>query len=94
MAAIQALEALNRPCRVELHTDSQYVHKGIPNGSRLEAQRLADRRQEAGEERSVEAPRRRAAAHKVRWHWIKGHAGHVTTNAPMNSGAAPWQWRG
>ena len=29
MAAIQALEALTKPCRVELHTDSQYVQKGI-----------------------------------------------------------------
>src|SRR4029450_7028672 len=29
MAAIQALEALKRPCRVELHTDSQYLRTGI-----------------------------------------------------------------
>jgi ribonuclease HI len=29
MAAIQALEALKKPCKVELHTDSQYVQKGI-----------------------------------------------------------------
>ena len=62
MAAIAALEALKRPCAVDLHTDSQYVrrrhHEVDP---RLEAQRLAHRRQEAGEERrSVAAARRRA----------------------------------
>ena len=52
MAAIEALEALKRPCRVELHTDSQYVRNGITQWyRRLEGARLAHRRQEAGEER-------------------------------------------
>ena len=79
MAAISALEALKKPCRVDLYTDSQYVrqrhHRLDP---RLEEERLAHRRQEAGEERrSLAAARCRAAAqHEVRWHWVKGHAGH------------------
>ena len=64
MAAIRALEALKRPCKVELHTDSQYVMKGISGvDPRLEAARLDDRRQEAGEERRpLAAPRRSAPA--------------------------------
>ena len=64
MAAIAALEALKKPCRVDLHTDSQYVHNGIIDvDHQLEAQRLAHRRQEAGEEcRSLAAPRRGAQA--------------------------------
>ena len=44
MAAIQALETLNRPCKVEVHTDSQYVQKGIHewihSWKRLDAARL------------------------------------------------------
>jgi ribonuclease HI len=46
-------------------------------GSQLEAQRLEDRRQEAGEECRSVAARCGAQAHDVRWHWIKGHAGHA-----------------
>ncbi len=59
MAAISALEALKRPSRVELHTDSVYVKNGITAlDPRLEEERLAHRRQEAGEERrAVAAPR-------------------------------------
>ena len=62
MAAISALEALKRPCRVDMHTDSQYLRNGIMSLDRqLETQRLADSGQEAGQEcRSVAAARRRA----------------------------------
>ena len=78
MAAIAALEALKRPCTVELHTDSQYrAQRHLAVDPRLEAQRLEDRRQEAGEERRpLAAARRGAAHHEVDWHWVKGHAGH------------------
>ena len=56
MAAISALEALKRPCAVDLHTDSEYLKNGITVDPRLEEKRLAHGRQEAGEERrSVEA---------------------------------------
>ena len=59
MAAISALEALKRPSHVELHTDSVYVKNGItPVDPRLEEERLADRRQEAGEERRAVAAAR------------------------------------
>ncbi len=80
MAAITALEALKRPCRVELYTDSQLSagrhHRVDP---RLEAQRLAHGRQEAGEEcRAVAAAREGAqAGTRCDWHWVKGHAGHA-----------------
>ena len=53
---IRALESLTRECDVELYTDSQYVKQGIETlDPRLEAQRLEDRRQEAGEERRAVA---------------------------------------
>jgi ribonuclease HI len=79
LAAIMALEALKEPCDVELSTDSQYVQKGIgewlPNwirrgwktaaGEPVKNQDLWQRLQAA------------AAPHRVRWKWVKGHAGHV-----------------
>ena len=65
-AAIRALEALTRPCRVELHTDSQYLRQGITEWlAGWKGPRLEDRRQEAGEERGPVArtrPRSPAAS--------------------------------
>ena len=78
MAAIMALEALKRPCRVSLSTDSRYVMDGLTkwlagwqrNGWRTAAKRPvknADLWQ-----RLVAA----AAPHRIDWTWVKGHAGH------------------
>ena len=78
MAAIRALEALTRPCRVELHTDSTYVRDGITkwiHGWRRNGWKTADRKPVKNAElwqELVEA----AAPHQVEWHWVKGHAGH------------------
>ena len=78
MAAISALEALKKPCTVDLYTDSQYVRQGITgwiHGWKKNGWRTVG--QEAGQERrSLAAARCRAAPHQVRWHWVKGHAGH------------------
>lgn len=77
MAAIRALEALTAACAVVLHTDSQYVRKGITEwmpswlrrnwrtaaGAPVKNQDLWQRLQAA------------AAAHQVDWRWVKGHAG-------------------
>ena len=65
MAAISVLEALKKPARVDIHTDSEYVQKGHQRlDQRLEAQRLAHQRQAAGQERRsmAEARRRPGAA--------------------------------
>jgi len=77
-AAIKALEALKRPCRVVLSTDSRYVMDGLTkwlpgwlrNGWKTAAKqpvKNADLWQEL-----VAA----AAPHRIRWEWVKGHAGH------------------
>ena len=59
------------------HRQQVRARRHLEVDSRLEAQRLEDRRQEAGEEhRPVAAARRGAQRHEVRWHWVKGHAGH------------------
>jgi len=78
MAAIKGLEALKRPCRVVLSTDSRYVMDGLTkwlagwqrNGWKTAARqpvKNADLWQEL-----VAA----AAPHRIRWEWVKGHAGH------------------
>ena len=78
MAAIQALEALTKPCRVELHTDSQYVQKGIHewiHNWKRRAWRTADGKPVKNDDlwRRLDEARSR---HDVKWHWVKGHAGH------------------
>ncbi len=78
-AAIRALEALIEPCEVDLHTDSRYLIDGITkwvagwkrNGW-LNASRKPVRNAELWHE-LIEV----AARHRIRWHWVKGHAGHV-----------------
>jgi ribonuclease HI len=78
MGAIQALEALTRPCKVELHTDSQYVKNGITQwiaGWKARGWRTADKSPVKNEDlwKRLDAAR---ARHDVDWRWVKGHAGH------------------
>jgi ribonuclease HI len=78
-AVIRALEALKRPSRVRVYTDSQYVQKGISewvHSWKRRAWRTADKKPV----KNVDLWKRLdelAALHHVEWHWVKGHAGHV-----------------
>jgi ribonuclease HI len=78
MAAISALEALKRACRVDLHTDSQYLRDGITKyiaNWKRNGWRTADRKPV----KNIDLWQRLDAAlgdHQIRWHWVKGHAGH------------------
>ena len=78
MGAIQALEALNKPCQVELHTDSQYVRTGITEwlaGWKARGWRTAAKAPVKNDDlwRRLDAARLR---HTVDWRWVKGHNGH------------------
>ncbi len=78
MAAIEALNALNKPCQVELHTDSQYVKNGISEwikGWKARGWKTADKKPVKNDDlwRRLDEARLR---HQVDWRWIKGHAGH------------------
>jgi len=78
MGAIQALEALNKPCQVELHTDSQYVRTGITEwlaGWKARGWRTAAKAPVKNEDlwKRLDAARLR---HTVDWRWVKGHSGH------------------
>ncbi|QGZ36282.1 ribonuclease HI [Stappia indica] len=77
-AAIEALNALKRSCKVELHTDSTYVRDGITKwlyNWKRNAWRTADKKPVKNAElwQALDAARGR---HDVTWHWVKGHAGH------------------
>jgi ribonuclease HI len=78
MAAIAALEALKRPCRIDLHTDSQYLRSGITawiTKWKQNGWRTADKKPV----KNADLWRRLDAAlsnHEIRWHWVRGHAGH------------------
>ena len=77
MAAIMALEVLKEPCRIVLHTDSQYVRQGITewmpgwvrkqwktaSGAPVKNRELWERLHAA------------IAQHEIDWRWVKGHAG-------------------
>lgn len=78
MAAIMALEALKRPSKVDLHTDSQYVRNGITawiHGWKRNGWKTADKKPVKNAElwQRLDAAARR---HELAWHWVKGHAGH------------------
>ena len=77
-AAIRALQAMKRPVRARLHTDSVYlrdgitkwIHKWKSNGWKTAARKPV---------KNVDLWRELEAAlepHEVEWHWVKGHAGH------------------
>ena len=78
MAAIEALSALKKPCRVALTTDSEYVRQGITTW-------LSNWKQK-GWKTSAKKPvknidlwqqlDKQVARHEVQWHWVKGHSGH------------------
>lgn len=78
MAAIRALEALTRPCKVSLTTDSQYVRQGITawiSGWKRKGWKTAAGKPVKNKElwqRLDEA----VGKHDVAWHWVKGHSGH------------------
>jgi ribonuclease HI len=79
MAVIQALSALKRPCNVIVHTDSQYVLKGITEwlaGWKAKGWKTAAR----APVKNVDLWQALDAAtqqHQIEWRWVKGHSGHA-----------------
>ena len=79
MAAIMALESLNRECEVRLTTDSEYVKNGITQWLpkwKARGWRTASKTpvKNADLWQRLETA---AAQHKVQWHWVRGHSGHA-----------------
>lgn len=97
-AATEALMALKRSCSAELHTDSEYLRKGITewigkwkaNGWRTASR---DAVKNADLWQALDEARQR---HKVSWHWVKGHAGEVENERAdelAREGMAPFKKR-
>ena len=79
MAVIEGLRVLKREMRVRVHTDSQYVQKGITewiSGWKRRGWKTADKKPVKNVD-LWQMLEREAARHQVEWFWVKGHAGHV-----------------
>jgi ribonuclease HI len=96
MAAIAALEALDRAAAITVVTDSAYLRDGITrwiHGWKQNGWVTGERKPVKNEDlwRRLDAA---AARHRVRWDWIKGHAGHVENeraDALARAGMAPFK---
>ena len=78
-AVIRALEALNRKCRIRLHTDSKYVQQGITewiHAWKKRGWKTADKKPVKNEDlwRQLDEL---AREQDIEWLWVKGHAGHA-----------------
>ncbi len=79
-AAIQALNALKEHCEVEFYTDSEYLKNGVSgwlvnwkrNGWRTKSKKPVKN------EDLWRALDSSVSKHKIEWHWLKGHSGHVS----------------
>ncbi|VVE42016.1 Ribonuclease HI [Pandoraea pneumonica] len=83
LAVIRALEALNKPCHIVLHTDSQYVQKGISewiHGWKARGWKTAAKEpvKNADLWQLLDAVSQK---HDIEWRWVKGHAGHPGNEA-------------
>lgn len=77
-AVIRALEALKRPVAARLHTDSQYVQKGISqwiHNWKRNGWRTADKKPVKNADLWQQLDKL-VAQHQIDWIWVKGHAGH------------------
>ena len=78
-AAIEALAILKEPCQIEFHTDSEYLRNGITKwikGWKVRGWRTVEKQPVKNEDlwRQLDAA---VAPHQIKWHWLKGHAGHA-----------------
>ncbi len=77
-AALEALRALKTPCKVSLHTDSNYLLKGMTEwlpGWKARGWRTADKKPVLNVD-LWQALEEEARRHHIDWHWVKGHNGH------------------
>ena len=96
MAAIAALEALKRPSEVDLTTDSVYLRDGITKwiqNWKKRGWKTADNKPVKNQDlwQRLEAA---GAPHQVRWHWVKGHTGHLDNERAdelARNGMAPYK---
>lgn len=82
-AVIEALKNLKREAKIRIHTDSQYVHKGISEwitGWKRKGWKTADGKPVKNQDLWMELDAL-STSHEVQWKWVKGHAGHPGNEA-------------
>ena len=95
-AAIEALNALKQPCKVGLHTDSNYLRDGITKwikNWKRNGWRTASKKPVKNTD-LWQALEGACDRHDVNWHWVKGHAGHPENELAdelAREGMAPYQ---
>ena len=95
-AAIEALNALKRACEIDLYTDSQYVKGGVTgwmHNWKRNGWKTAAKKPVKNEDlwRNLDEALQR---HDIKWHWVKGHAGHEGNERAdqlANKGMAPFK---
>jgi ribonuclease HI len=78
LAAIKSLASLREPCKIDIHTDSQYVQKGITTWMHAWKKRdwkKADNKPVKNADLWAELDQE-THRHHITWHWVKGHSGH------------------
>lgn len=78
LAAIKSLASLHEPCKIDIHTDSQYVQKGITTWMHAWKKRdwkKADNKPVKNADLWALLDRE-THRHDITWHWVKGHSGH------------------
>ena len=78
LAVIRALEALKRPCKIRLHTDSTYVQKGISEWIHLwkkQNWRTSNKKEVKNNDLWKQLDQL-AQPHQIEWLWVRGHSGH------------------
>lgn len=78
-AVIEALSVLQRPCDVVIHTDSQYVQKGISewiHGWKKRGWKTASREPVKNVD-LWQALDNAQQLHRIQWRWVRGHSGHI-----------------
>lgn len=79
-ATIEALEALNRPCEIDLHTDSQYVRDGITrwiHNWKRNGWKTADKSPVKNADLWERLDAALVRHPDIQWHWVRGHDGHT-----------------
>ncbi len=81
-AVIAGLQALKQPCEVAIITDSEYVHRGVTEWLRAWKRRnwKTSQKQPVKNQDLWRELEEALAGHRVRWEWVKGHAGHADNN--------------
>ena len=78
LAAIEALEALSRPCKINLTTDSEYLRRGVLEWMENWKKRgwLTAAKKPVKNKDLWERLDKAIVNHDISWHWVKGHSGH------------------